>query len=206
MSNTIYTLSPLANSRPINTKSNSQQTNKKQCQGFTVIELLISVTIIGVLFSIAVPSFKSLLNNAQLTDLSSSLHTSLMHARSHAINHQVMVIVCELENQEKPTCNQNRSRYANWQNGWMSYADLNNNNKLDASDNILQVRQAKGQTNIVFNQAGRLRFFPQGSARSAGFYLCNADSSNTRYIRLLYTGRSRSSGELSVKQLNTCLS
>lgn len=185
--------------------SQPSQFSNSSKQGFTIIELLITVTIIGILMSIATPSFHNIVKRTQLKTLSLNLHSTLKQARNHAINNQVIVIVCQSNAKNFNQCNPNRQRYANWRNGWISFADVNNNNELDSNDHIINTHQTKGQTNVIFNQSGRLRFFPRGSARSAGFYFCNKKSLHTQYIRLLHTGRSRISQNLSKKQLSKCL-
>jgi type IV fimbrial biogenesis protein FimT len=184
---------PIKSSRPSHHKA------------FTIIELLSTVTILAISISVAVPSFNALLENTKLKTTAQELNSTLMHARNYAISNRVMVIVCQADGANYEKCSPRRKRYENWQNGWISYADLNKNNELDRSDKVLFAHQANSQTAVVFNQIGRLRFFPMGSARSAGFYMCSSSSSKTRYIRLLHTGRSRISQELSKKQLSKCL-
>jgi len=172
--------------------------------GFTIIESLIAAAILCITVSIAIPSFNSVMKKIELTTSALRLHTTLKHARNHALSQQVMVIVCQMNPSKPKECSPRRKRYDNWQNGWMSFADLNENNELDEDDEILFSYQNNSELAIVFNQLGRLRFFPRGSARSAGFYFCNANSEQTKYIRLLHTGRSRISSKLSPKQLSQC--
>ena len=178
--------------------------NQISNKAFTIIELLISISIIGVLTSVAVPSFNSIIEKNEVKTLAFTLNTSLKHARNHAIQYQEIVIVCQINETNLTQCNPQRQRYANWQNGWLVYVDLNNNNELDKTDEILITHQPNNQTAVIFNQQGRLRFFPNGTARSAGFYFCKKQSKFTQYIRLLHTGRSRVSQALSEKQRLQC--
>lgn len=194
----------ITSNRPSRLNSNYSITEHSKLRAFTLIELLITVTIIAISISIAIPSFNALIEKTKLKTTALDLHSTLMHARNHAISNRVMVIVCQANGSNFEQCSPRRKRYDNWRNGWISYADLNKNNELDRKDEILSVHKANGQTAVVFNQMGRLRFFPIGSARSAGFYMCSSNSSQTQYIRLLHTGRSRMSKELSPKQLLKC--
>lgn len=171
---------------------------------FTIIELLLSMSFLGVLISIAVPSIQSFTTKAEITTTAHKLHSTLKHARNHALNNQVMVIVCQADQDNPSACHPKRKQYANWQSGWISYADLNENNELDDSDHVIASHQTHIQSGVIFNQTGRLRFFPRGSARSAGFYFCNTESQHTQYIRLLHTGRSRISRRLTPQQLSKC--
>lgn len=204
MLRSIFTL-PINSFNKYSGLSNSTSSQFSNKQGFTIIELLITVATIGISMSVASPIFHNLVQKTELKTLSLNLYSTLKHARNHAINNQVTVIVCGAYAENLNQCNPNRQRYANWRNGWISFADLNNNNELDNNDNVINVHKAAVQSNVIFNQSGRLRFFPKGSSRSAGFYFCKKNSEHTQYIRLLHTGRSRISQALSKKQLSKCL-
>lgn len=54
-------------------------------RGFTLIELVVTLMIVGILTSLAVPSFKGLLANAQIRTAAEALHDGLQLARAEAI-------------------------------------------------------------------------------------------------------------------------
>jgi len=58
---------------------------KTKTAGFTLIELVITVTLIGVLLAIAVPSFRSLTLNQGVKSAAFDLFAALEYARSEAI-------------------------------------------------------------------------------------------------------------------------
>ncbi len=68
----------------INCKSGTQA-------GFTLIELMIAVTIVGVLTAIAFPSFQQAYYNQQVKTTVSDAHISLLLARSEAIKRNANV-------------------------------------------------------------------------------------------------------------------
>ena len=76
-----------------------------------------------------------------------------------------------------------------------SINDILDDNQLNNGDTILVRRKLPQSTHLIFNQTGRLRFFPDGSARSAGFYICGADTTEFRHIKLLHSGRIRSTAK-----------
>jgi len=59
--------------------------NKKKALGFTLVELMITIAIIGILASMAVPSFSKMLERNRLKEAIQSLKSDLMFARTESI-------------------------------------------------------------------------------------------------------------------------
>ncbi|GGZ99570.1 hypothetical protein GCM10008090_05230 [Arenicella chitinivorans] len=182
------------------------RTRAIRLRGFTLLELMITVALVGVVTTIAVPSFGTLITNTRISTKASALHTALYQARTHAITHHEIVTVCAAADASMTECEPNRHANMNWRYGWILYADANGNNRLDSSDQLIRTYDGDDGVRVTFNQRGRLRFFADGHARSAGFYVCSANSEKEAYIRLLHTGRARTSRKLNKKQRSRCLS
>ena len=180
-------------------------------QGLTLIELVSSLAIALILTGLAIPSMTNLVSKNRVISQSNSILGSLSLARSHAINTQKNVHICHLksagEAKSKRTpvqCDSNRGFNSKWSNGWIIFADNDYNNEFTEADDLLRVVEMRDTVNIVFNQRGRLRFFSDGSARSAGFYVCDRKQQSFRHVYLLHSGRARINQNLSAKQKNTC--
>lgn len=169
--------------------------------GLSLIELISSVAIIGTLTSIAIPSFNSYIERSKMSSTSMNLRRVLSLARQNAISTGKDTYVCELTANDQ--CNTHRPFKANWSYGWLAFTDINNNAELDVQDNIIQIHKNTKRVGVVFNQRGRLRFRQNGSARSAGFYLCTKESS--RHILLLYSGRTRTKTLTDTDRIELCL-
>ncbi|MEM7359537.1 MAG: GspH/FimT family pseudopilin [Pseudomonadota bacterium] len=172
--------------------------------GFSLLQLIITIAVAAALATMAIPSFASLLSRTQVSTQTNLLAESLMLARSHAIASQKNVHICRLNSNRKNQCTVSLSYLNDWSAGWMVFADENTNHNFDNADRVLQVVEPGHEVSIVFNQRGRLRFFPDGRARSAGFYLCDEQREAYRHVLLLHTGRVRIHESLTPIQKQNC--
>lgn len=119
------------------------------CSGFTLIELMITVSILGILLGIGLPSFVTFINNNKITAEANSLIYSLHMARSEAIKRGTYVQV--------------KLAFINdWNSlsGWKVIADTGGNYGYTHFDDILMQRDphdnARGFSHIHFNARGAL--------------------------------------------------
>jgi len=106
--------------------------------GFTVIELLAVTAIAAVLLGLAVPGFRELLMSSRMTSRTNEFIASLHLARSEAIKRGSRVTLCK--SADGSTC----SRRGGWQQGWMVFADPNDNAAVDVGEEVLYVHGALG--------------------------------------------------------------
>lgn len=151
--------------------------------GFTMLELLVTITILGVMVGIAAPRFAATMRNLEMTNLANEFILSVGYARSQAIamNRCVSLCISNDPHADSPVC----SSSDNWNNGWIVFANPKcDNNPSDATAQLLQiyVGQPDGAVLIGTSNDRNLRFDSRGmtSLSAAGsLKLLPAGSSST---------------------------
>lgn len=109
----------------------------KKDTGFTLVELLTTVTTFTLLLSFAIPSFRSMAEHNQITSAYNSFISTIHFARSEAIKRGNNVIICKWDNIQA-ACDSAR----NWQNGWAVFDDKNSNGSKETNEDIIRIHKA----------------------------------------------------------------
>lgn len=67
--------------------------NKFKCTGFTLVEAMIVIAIMGILAAVAFPSYQSMVERNRLKQVAESLKSDMQWARTEAIKRSINVIV-----------------------------------------------------------------------------------------------------------------
>ena len=95
-------------------------TNHKNNSGFTLIEIMVTIAIVGIFASIALPSFSKLIESNRINTATNELVSNLLLARSEALKRRNTVTICPSSNQT--SCNDN----TNFSTGWIVFLDCDN--------------------------------------------------------------------------------
>lgn len=115
----------------------------RHTRGFTLIELMISITILAIFAGIGVPSFATLIADQQVHAAASNLQAALWRTRSEAIRLNRDVTLQPLSE-------------AGWEGGWVAMA-AGSNDALLRGDAVKGVMLSGGPTSVVYRASGRSR-------------------------------------------------
>lgn len=122
--------------------------------GFTLIEVLVVVTIIAIGFSISLPSFRATIQNNRIVAAANEMQLALSLARGQAVRlNSANVQICPSANADAdaPSCVEGGDTA--WTSGWVLFNDQDQDNEPDA-DEILQ-RQSFNFSGVTIDGPAR---------------------------------------------------
>lgn len=139
--------------------------------GFTLIELLMSIAVLAILLTLAMPGYAKLVGHTQATSARSALDASLNHARLAAVSRNAHVVACPSED------HQHCDRTTQWHHGWMVFADLDHNGQHSEAEPVLSAVQAQAAGVAILSTAGRVQvaYQPDGGSRGSNVTLTICD-------------------------------
>ncbi len=151
-------------------------------RGFTLLELIIVVTISIILLTIAVPGFQTLIENNRLTSVAASIKNNLAFARSQAVSLANFVTVCPLEDNQ---CTDN------WINGIDIFIDSDRDGDFDSGEVLLKSGENFNLNGELVFPSNRVTYTPDGliSGNSANFRYCTGNSRVG--VNIAYSGRAK---------------
>lgn len=158
---------------------------QRNLAGYSVMELMITLVVIGIILALAYPSLQRLIADNRLVSTTNSIVTGLNLARSEAITRRANIGVCPSQNGQD--CNDDT-----WRDGWLIYEDTDLDGRKDNGEPVLRARQyfqPMQNTGLVSG----IVFNPRGTAAAGpgSLELCPVDASvsaNCRRINITLLG------------------
>ncbi len=188
----------------------------KPQSGFSLIEILVTLSIIALLMTVAVPQFQTLVEKNKVQALMDEFTSSLYMTRGEAAKRGYQVTLCA-SNAAKTGCDTTATNFAS---GWIIFVDydgdgvlgaptllfdVNGNGTRDTAESILYVSSisAGDSSTYVIQSSGTgvrsrqlsyradgLPTFPDGTTTNAGFSVVKSGESNRlARININRTGR-----------------
>jgi type IV fimbrial biogenesis protein FimT len=172
---------------------------KHSARGFTMIELMVTLTVAAVLMGLGVPAFRDLARNGRLTGGSNDLLVAVVAARNAAMRTSATASMCPSANPDLAAANCSGGATQ----GWIVFMDTNANCQRDAGEEKVTQMSIHSEVDPVSN-ADCIQFAPTGFRRPVagepatarvmfcdprGNTLVSGDLSFARGLEVLPTGR-----------------
>lgn len=109
---------------------------RAEAQGFTLLEALVVLALLGVLMGMAAPTMSDLRSRHQLQAQAEGFLDSLVLARSEALRRQQRISLCAQAS--AGGCDAD----GQWQKGWLVFVDANDNSLRDTGEVLIESHEA----------------------------------------------------------------
>lgn len=137
--------------------------------GFTLLELMTVIAILGIVLMIGVPSFRATINSSRVTGPANDLLAAVQSARMEAVRTGRRTVICRSDNPDAPApaC---VAAGATW-TGWLSFVDTDGDGTLDAGERLLRAGTVEAPAQLVVSgnvsgNSNRIVVRPDGMART----------------------------------------
>ena len=146
----------MPNSHAMESRASGLRTPALRTLGFTLVELMITLSVLAILVGLATPSFRDFTRSNQVTAANNDLVTALNLARSEALRRSTGVTVCP--STDGAVC----GAAADWKSGWIVFEDAAGTGVVASADKVVQkwgsingnIQIATASANIQYQSTG----------------------------------------------------
>lgn len=155
----------------------------KRQNGVTLIELMVTLSIVAVMLTIAVPGLQQFMISGKLSSIATDFISTLQFARSEAVKRGASVTICP--SSDGATC------VGGWGSGWIVFLDANENGAVNLGETLVRAHPAVSgnytmASTLVNASAAAVTYITytrSGIASDTGLIaVCNASDENTARV------------------------
>jgi type IV fimbrial biogenesis protein FimT len=120
----------------------------RRAAGFTMTELIVTMSIVAILLAIGIPSFRYVTVSNRISSEVNGLLGDMQYARSIAVKEGLYVTVCVSDNQIQ--C----SNKSSWQDGWIVFLDSDGDQVRQGHEAIVRVQNRFSSSDKFQPEAG----------------------------------------------------
>lgn len=159
--------------------------------GFTIIELMIAVTLIAILLTFGIPGFGNTIEQNRLSTQVNTLISTLQLARSESVKTGKRITVCKSSNGS--SC---QNAAAGFESGWIVFEDSSPaDGALSAGERLIKIQESLNSNHTLrgdANFANFVSYLPSGAISNdpGRFILCkDNDTTKSRAVFINTSGR-----------------
>ncbi|MEH6576691.1 MAG: GspH/FimT family pseudopilin [Amphritea sp.] len=173
---------------------NTEHNQTYRGNGFTLVELLITLAIFMILITVAIPSFSALIERSSVSSTINLLRDSHAYARLEAVKRQQRVRICSSD----PTtggCTGSSSGSGVktiWNDGLLIFIDGNGDRLFsENTDEALRLVEFPDSVQVQWNRGESLVLNSSGGGSSGNFRVFTSFNGSEQRLRMTSTGRAR---------------
>jgi type IV fimbrial biogenesis protein FimT len=159
--------------------------------GFSLIELMVAITVFAILTALAVPAMSDFMKRNTVSNQTTDFLAAIRFARSTAVTRGTMVSICAstTSSNTTPVC----AATSTLNTGWLIYTTTKAGDAYKTTDELLRVAQDVSNASIQGNPAVPVTTFDARGSSTYGtlkFYVCAKGAGDTvGRSALRYSGR-----------------
>jgi len=107
----------------------------KDSRGYSLLELMITLGIFGVVVALAFPGFQGMITGQRLKTQTNDTLAAILMAKSEAIKRRSSITLCAMKTGIDNQCG---TSGIEWSNGWIIFDDLNADGIINSGEEILK--------------------------------------------------------------------
>lgn len=157
----------------------------KVYQGFTLVELMVTISIVAILGTLALPSYTAIMTKQRLSNENTNLMLDFVLARGEALTRAARVTVCQ--SADGTSCSN-----GGWETGRVVFVDRTTAGIIDTGDEILKVSAAVASGDVMSAGATSAISYNAAGIPSTNITIVTCKSGYTGAKLVIYpTGRLR---------------
>ncbi|MCB1909600.1 MAG: GspH/FimT family pseudopilin [Rhodocyclaceae bacterium] len=152
-----------------------KKAQRRSLRGFTLIELMMTLTIFGILLMVGVPALRGFIVSSDLTGQANDILAAINLARAEAVRRGQRVIFCPVQTAAGvPSTDTCTDPGADSWPGWMVFVDSNSSGAHDPNEEVVRAGTLGGGSVLsksslsLSGAANRIVFRPDGIAKAHG--------------------------------------